>query len=116
MKGKKQGLFEKSPSPPPPHVHVPPPAPDTTSCEVPTAALTLGARRIAPPAPPPPPPIPHPPPHTALETPISLTPCCSGARAAREPQALSRCVEALGLALGALMQSPGEDVRGVDDG
>jgi hypothetical protein len=36
--------------------------------------------------------------------------------AAREPQALSRCVEALGLALGALMQSPGEDVRGVDDG
>ena len=36
--------------------------------------------------------------------------------AAREPQALSRCVEALGLALGALMQSAGEDVRAVDDG
>jgi hypothetical protein len=36
--------------------------------------------------------------------------------AAREPQALSRCVEALGLALGALMATAGEDVRGVDDG
>jgi hypothetical protein len=35
--------------------------------------------------------------------------------AAREPQALSRCVEALGLALGALMQSAGEDATGTDD-
>jgi hypothetical protein len=36
--------------------------------------------------------------------------------AAREPQALSRCVEALGLALGALMQSAGENATGTDDG
>ncbi len=35
--------------------------------------------------------------------------------AAREPQALSRCVEALGLALGALMGSAGEDVTAADD-
>ena len=35
--------------------------------------------------------------------------------AAKEPQALSRCVEALGLALGALMESAGEDVTGADD-
>jgi hypothetical protein len=35
--------------------------------------------------------------------------------AAREPQALSRCVEALGLALGALMESAGDDVTGADD-
>jgi hypothetical protein len=34
---------------------------------------------------------------------------------AREPQALSRCVEALGLALGALMQRAGDDVTGADD-
>jgi hypothetical protein len=34
---------------------------------------------------------------------------------AREPRALSRCVEALGLALGALMESAGEDVTGADD-
>jgi hypothetical protein len=35
--------------------------------------------------------------------------------AAREPQALSRCVEALGLALGALMQSAGENATGTED-
>jgi hypothetical protein len=35
--------------------------------------------------------------------------------AAREPQALSRCVEALGLVLGALIESAGEDVTGADD-
>jgi hypothetical protein len=35
--------------------------------------------------------------------------------AAREPLALSRCVEALGLALGALMESAGDDVTGADD-
>ncbi len=38
-----------------------------------------------------------------------------GSAAAREPQALSRCVEALGLALGALMESPGEDAAGADE-
>ena len=35
--------------------------------------------------------------------------------AAKEPQALSRCVEALGLALGALMESSGEDAAGTGD-
>ena len=35
--------------------------------------------------------------------------------AAREPQALSRCVEALGLALGAIMGSAGENAAGTDD-
>jgi len=35
--------------------------------------------------------------------------------AAREAQALSRCVEALGLALGAPMQSAGENATGTDD-
>jgi hypothetical protein len=35
--------------------------------------------------------------------------------AARESQALSRCVEALGLALGALLGSANEDATGADD-